>query len=370
MIVLSKSSVAFAENGGTASISVASPSPWEADCPDNWVILSRDGDYLTISADNNSSGDVRDAKITVKSASDNSEIKIQQAYSRSAVHLSLSASNEVNLDSEGENCIFTVVTNGKWKAESDAPWLTIACNEAKSTLTLSVAKNLGDHLSTTLTITSEKDNSTATRELAVSQISREENHYYQFLGSYGLFATNWYYGSKSLGIPGTGSYCIIEEKEYNKSVYLKNLFLDGTVIEATYDKIAGTLLIEMGRVCLTKQLSTNVTRYYYITKTNVDAKKFMGGSLTGTIGTGANEDGIVRKSVMLSGFEEDYRGLGLICSDVTTGQTGPLERAYISDLFYASKTIYLVDREGAETQTGVFEAAAAATGKEISEFNY
>lgn len=49
VIVLSRSSVAFATEGGTTTISVASPSEWTATCPDGWVTLHPEGDYLTIS---------------------------------------------------------------------------------------------------------------------------------------------------------------------------------------------------------------------------------------------------------------------------------------------------------------------------------
>ena len=96
--------------------------------------------------------------------------------------------------------------------------------------------------------------------MTLAQDSHAENRYYKLLGYYGLFAQNWYYGGSPLGVSGTGTFCTVEQKEYRKSVYIKDLFVKGTVVEAAYDKQTGALTIELGKNCLQVQLSPSVTR--------------------------------------------------------------------------------------------------------------
>ena len=119
VIVLSRSSVAFATEGGTTTISVASPSEWTATCPDGWVTLHPEGDYLTISVGSNATPDIRNAKITVKSDADQHEVDVRQAYALETVLLSTTAPKEISFDSEGEDYIFTLITNGEWTATPD-----------------------------------------------------------------------------------------------------------------------------------------------------------------------------------------------------------------------------------------------------------
>lgn len=364
VISLSRSSVAFAEEGGATTVSVASPSQWNANCPDSWVTLTPENGLLTISTDNNATGDVRNSTITVQSGTDEHQISVHQAYSRSAVHLSLSASETTIFDSEGDKCIFTVLTNGKWDAYSEATWLTIVHSETNATLNISAPQNPDPNRSAKVFITATDGKTTATREVTISQISRAENNYFNMLGYYGLYAQNWYYDSKSLGIDGIGSFCTIEQNVYGKSFYIKDLFVKGTVIEATYDRRTGLMSIELGRRCLTRDLSPTQQRSYYIMMTNVDTRKFQGGLLAGTLGRGLNDEGVERKAVLLSGFELGHKGLGIICSDI------PKEYAYISDLYYAAGTIYLVERDKSATQaTAVTAYDGTATGSDFPAYN-
>lgn len=115
MIVLSRSSVAFAQKGGTTTVAVATPSDWKVSCPDDWVTLVSEDGLLTISVTGNTTDDVRSSKIAVETAGDKQEITVHQAFSRETVLLSTTASDEISLDSEGESVLFTVVTNGQWE---------------------------------------------------------------------------------------------------------------------------------------------------------------------------------------------------------------------------------------------------------------
>lgn len=120
VIVLSRSSVAFAQKGGTTTVAVATPSDWKVSCPDDWVTLASEEGLLTISAASNTTDNVRNSKITVETAGDKQEIAVHQAFSWETVLLSTTASEEISLDSEGESVLFTVVSNGQWSVTSDA----------------------------------------------------------------------------------------------------------------------------------------------------------------------------------------------------------------------------------------------------------
>lgn len=352
VIVLSRSSVAFATEGGTTTVSVASPSEWTATCPDGWVTLHPEGEYLTISVDNNATADTRNAKVTVKSAADEHEVTVHQAYALETVLLSTTAPEEISFDSEGESYIFTVVTNGEWTATCDADWLTIDCNRVNSTVTLSATGNPADHRTEMLTVSSTNGKETKSCKVAVAQDSHAENPYYKLLGYYGLYAQNWYYGGSPLGVGGTGTFCTVEQKEYRKSVYIKDLFVKGTVVEAAYDKQTGTLTVELGRNCLQVDLSASVTRAYYLMSINMNTGSFLGGTLTGTLGEGYNDDADqMRKAILLNGFSGGYTTLGLI---------GYQSQQYVSfgDLYYATGSMYLVEWDKPATATDVTRAAA------------
>lgn len=364
VIVLSRSSVAFAEKGGTTTISVASPSEWTASCPDSWVRLHPGYDQLAITVDGNATDEIRNSKITVKSASDEHQVSVHQAYSKSAVHLSLTASDRIDFDSEGESSIFTVVTNGTWDATSDAAWLRVVRDEERSTVTISADKNEGaTSRAATLKITSTLGSTQESCEVAVSQICHAENPYYNILGDYRLYATNWYYGGSALGVGGTGTSCTIEQNEYRKSVNIKNLFLDGTVVEAVFNKEDGTLTIELGKRCLLQELEGGTMRAIFLTKINMDTRAFYAGILTATPGKGVDDQGQIRDALLLGGFDNTYKSLGL-----TVFQSGTY--ASFSDLFYASGTMYLV-RAGEPATNAVEQAASAVTpsGDGPSAFN-
>ena len=48
VIVLSRSSVAFAQKGGTTTVAVATPSDWKVSCPDDWVTLASEEDRKSV----------------------------------------------------------------------------------------------------------------------------------------------------------------------------------------------------------------------------------------------------------------------------------------------------------------------------------
>ncbi len=356
VIVLSRNSAAFSVEGGTTSIAVASPSEWTASCPEEWVTLTPDNaELLKISVTDNSTDAVRDATVVIKTAADEKSITIHQAYSRGEVYLSLTSPTTLKFDSEGEQTVFTVVTNGEWSAEGNDAWLTVSSDKAARTVTVVAGKNTAASRQTKLNITARYGTSSKTIPIDVSQISLEENPYYNILGYYGLYAKNWYYDGKALGVGGTGAFCTIEQKEYRKSVYIKNLFIEGTVVEAAFNKEDGTLSIELGKKCLVQQLSPTVVRTIFLTQLNMAEGSFHGGTIAAKPGKGANDDGEIRDALLLSGFESGYKTLGL-----TVYQGG--KYASFSDVYYATGTMYFVRwDEPSTTPTAVQSAAAAVT---------
>lgn len=367
VILLSHSSVAFAEGGGTTAVSVACPSAWKASCPDSWVELTPEAELLRIAAAANTSAELRETTITIESAADRCEITVRQGYTEESIRLDLTASGPIAFDSEGESFLFTVETNGTWEASTDASWITIETDRQTSTLRISASRNEGDSRSGTLTVTAVRNGLSERHSLDLEQVSRAENPYYNLLGYYGLYASNWYYGGQPLGVAGTGTFCTIEEKEYRKSVYIKDLFIKGTVNEARFDPETGSLTIELGKLCLTRYVmsgTTPVERYHYIMVMNMGSGKLYSGTLTGTPGEGYNDDADqMRKAILLSGMAEGYSTLGII---------GYQQRQYISfaDVYYATGDMYLVAWDRPDTQADAeTDVTRAAAGMRSEAFN-
>lgn len=355
VINLSKRSVAFASGGGSSDIGVACPSAWEASCAETWITLQPNEQTLTVTVEKNLSSEVRESTITVRSANDEKTITVRQAYVDDPVLIDTTVEDTLEFDSEGESFTFRVETNGEWNAVSSAEWLSVACSSENGTVELSAAKNNDAHRSAEVTITATRDGDTKSCVVAVEQDSRDENPYYRLLGRYGLYAENWYYGGQLLGVSGTGSFCTIEEKEYRKSVNIKDLFTDGTVIEATYDKLTEQLTIVIGSICKTQEISSSVVRYYFPMTINMNESTFYGGTLTGTYGLAYNDltEEENCPAILLSGFHSGYTSFGLI---------GYQSQQYVhfSDLYYANGSMYLVrmDTDTDSSQNDVSQAAA------------
>lgn len=359
VIVLSRSSVAFAMEGGTTTVSVASPSEWTAACPDSWVTLTPKNGLLTIDVDGNTTDNVRDSKITVSTVSDTREIVVHQGYSQETVILSTTVSNEISFDSEGESFLFSVMTNGQWDASCDADWLIATSDQATGTVRLEAKPNTDSHRTATVTINSKRGALSESCKVAVSQISRSENPYYNMLGYYGLYAENWYYGGNPIGVSGTGTFCSVEQKEYRKSFYIKNLFLEGTVVEATYDKNDCTMSIDLGKLCYTREISSSLTRYHYVMACNLQTRSMTSGILYGKLGEGYNDDADqMRKAILLGALPDGYPSLGLIGLQIENGQT---QYMTFGDLYYATGSMYLVEWDTPAVDTDVTRISASTT---------
>lgn len=343
VLLISQNEVAFPKEGGSATISVACPSEWHSSVSDSWITAEDEGECVTITVSANDSGNIKNGTVTLESNSGKKEITVSQSWSGAVLSLKINGAEELELDSEGEEFIFTVETNDEWEVSSDADWLAI---ETEGNLVrVSAAANSGEHREAKITVTASAGGEETSREMKLSQISREENPYFQMLGSFGLYAERWHYGGKVIDSPGIGTYCTIEQKEYGKTFTIRNLFVEGTEYEASYDKETKRMVLTLGSLCLTKEIaSLTSTQYWFYYLVQLTEGKFETGIIYGTAGTATDGTSDNCPAILLSGFDEDYGILGLIVKIMPEGSTNML-----GDVWYADGKMYLVKAEKADT---------------------
>ena len=343
VLLVSQDNVAFPMAGGTATISVACPSQWHATVPEQSWITATEGDgNVTITVTANETGDARKALVTLESATAQKEIKVLQSWAGTVLSLNVNAPESIELDSEGDSFMFSVETAAEWKVESSATWLTASSDGAL--VNVAAEANSEEHRDATVTVTATAGGKSESKEIKISQISRDENPYFQMLGSFGLYAERWYYGGNAVDVPGIGSYCTIEQKEYGKSFTIRDLFVEGTEYEASYDKDTQKMVLTLGSLCLTKTSEQSDTDYYYyMVQPNITEKKFETGILYGTVGTATDGTSENCQAILLDGFDEAYGSLGLI---VRIGASQDM--AMLNDVYYADGKMYFVRAEKGE----------------------
>lgn len=342
VLIISQDNVAFPMEGGTATISVACPSEWHSAVSDpSWITATDNEGNVSITVKANTTADSRKGTVTLESADRTKEIKVSQSWVGGTLSLAINGPESMELDSEGEGFTFSVEANTDWEAATDASWLTL--DVKGSVVNVEASANDGEHREATITVSASSADKTESKTIKVSQISRGENAYYNMLGYYGLYAERWYYNSNTLEYPGTGTHCTVEQKEYGKSFIIKDLFVDGTEIGATYDPETKRMVIVLGGLCLSVA-GQSATRYYFMVQTNMTARTFTSGAIYGTIGTGySDESKTDRPAIRLSGFDASYGSLGLIGRDVP-GNNG---YAMFGDVYYAGGEMYLVKADKA-----------------------
>ena len=348
VLLISQDNVAFPMEGGTATISVACPSQWyssvssySSESGSAWITTTDSDGKVTITVTANGTGDSRKALVTLASGTDTKEIKVSQSWSGAMLSLKINGPENMELDSEGDNFMFSVETNDEWNVKSDASWLTVS-TEGKL-VKVNAAANEGAHRDATITVTASATGNSQSKEIKISQISREENPYFQMLGSFGLYAERWYIGGNAINVPGIGSYCTIEQKEYGKTFTIKDLFVEGTEYEASYDKETKKMVLTLGSLCLTRTFEQSDTYYYYMVQPNITERKFETGILYGTVGTATDGTSDNCQAILLDGFDEAYGSLGLI---VRVGASQNM--AMLSDVHYADGKMYFVRAEKGE----------------------
>lgn len=341
VLIISQDNVAFPMEGGAATISVACPSEWRSTVSDqSWVSTTDNEGKVVITASANGTGDSRRAVVTLASATSKKEITVSQSWSGAVLSLTVNGPESIELDSEGESFRFSVETEAEWKVETKDSWLEVSIDGP--IVEVKAAANDAAHRDGSVKVTAEAGGKTESKEIAISQISRDENPYFQMLGKFGLYAERWYIGGNAINVPGIGTYCVIEQKEYGKSFIIKDLFVEGTQIEAEYDKDTKRMVLTLGSLCLTKTFAlSGQTYYYYLVQPNISERKFETGIIYGTSGTASDGKNDNCQAILLSGFDTAYGALGLIVK-VLPGAT----TAMLNDVYYADGAMYLVRDSG------------------------
>lgn len=340
VIVTSEDEVAFSHGGGEATISVGSVSDWTASVstPD-WLSAEKSGGSVVIKATANTGSEVRIGCVTLQSPTSTKEINVFQAYMEGSTILSVLAPETLNFDSEGETFEFTVNSNKPVKAVSDAEWLKVEMTGGLVSVT--AIANEGAHRAAKVSISCE---GAETVVITAEQISREENPYLRMLGYFGLSATSWVMNGQIVNAPGIGSYCTIEQGEYRKSFIIKDLFMQGTEIEATYDERNEEMTINLGVLCLTRQSVQNETWYFYFTKINPENRSFNSGIATAKLGKAIDPESNTEVSaIVFDELDSEFPYLGLV------GMTG-LQYAMLGDVPYAGGNISLISRTKPATE--------------------
>ncbi len=339
VIVLSRTEVAFSQAGGNAIIGVGSPSPFTADCGEEWVSVTPSANAVAISVSENASSQKRVAKVQLSAGNATQSLTVIQSAALAVAVIN--APESIELDSEVDSVYFSVDATCAWTVESEADWLSAVKDEKTGVVKVKSLPNEGTD-DRTASVKVKKANGESSG-ITVNQISRAHNPYFNFLGEYGLYAEDWYYGGQAIGAPGVGTTCTIEAKEYGKSFIVKGLFHKGTVNEAVYDKKEGTLSILTGRACLDIDSPDGSFTIFYLAEPDFAGNAFETNNVVCQLGKGYDEENDPEHTKEVK-ILEVIRGIGGRSFGLVGYFSSNQKYGYFSDLYYASGEMYFVDR--------------------------
>ena len=342
VLVLSRAEVAFSQAGGNAIIGVGCPSTWTAECNEDWVSVTPSANAVAISVPTNASSQKRIAKVQI-SAGNAAAAKVLTIVQSANMGVTIiNAPELITLDSEVDSVYFSVDATAAWTVSSEAEWLSVSKDEKTGVVEVKCVPNEGEE-DRVASVTVNKAGGEST-SVTVSQICRANNPYFNYIGSYDLYAENWYLEGSAIGAPGIGTGCTIEAKEYGKSFIIKDLFYDGTVNEATYDKVEGTLSIMTGRSCLEMNHADGSFTIFYLAQTDFAANTLETNNVVCQLGTGYDEatdpDHTKPLKVLnvIRGIEDD-------CSFGLVGYFSANQAyGYFRDRYYAAGEMYFIAR--------------------------
>ncbi len=310
---LSRSSVAFDVGGGVASLTVGTSDSWSASTDAAWLSLSQDGSTLYITAGaNDQTSEIREAAVTVTTQNYGSEtVQVRQAPAEApTVSLNYGSSDPV-IDSEGGSFTIEVRSNCDWTAslgEGIDGW-ELVCSAAAGTVTVKADANAGSRITGTVTVTAGSGSLTASEQVEVTQFSRDENPYYQFLGHWLVSAADCYYGAEWAGQEGVFTSCNVTDYDYSVGkLGLLDYDIEGLEIDRIeYWAEDGTFVLPLGFLGGIVYGGTYGTSYYaYLVALNPDVNGF---STSYTLTFTLNEDGSVAS---ISGLDDEYPVLGWV----------------------------------------------------------
>lgn len=331
---LSDSSCAFPASGGRRTVTVATDRDSfavELAGPDaDRFSVEPQADRFALVAGPNAEARALEAEALVRAG--NVTLRIGIAQAPAAGGLSVKPAPESwEFYSDGGTFTATVSAPGEWSAESDASWCEAAAGDAL--LTVTAAPNEGGQREANVTVTCGAE---AVR-LRFVQGTAAENPYCRLAGRWELWCDGWMYGDELSG-EGTHTGCTLEVLEPWETFSVRNLFVDGTSIEAYYDPQARTLTVPLGWSVLHRYY------YYYLCTVNTSTLQFGPGTLTGAVA----DDGL---SVSFTGLEDGW-GLGLV------GYDGA-QYVKFSDVWYAVSGNLTLKRPEDRTPDGAPKASAA-----------
>lgn len=341
VIVLSRTEVAFSQAGGNAIIGVGCPSTWTAECNEDWVSVTPSANAVAISVPSNASSQKRTAQVQI--SSDKAEAQVLTIIQSADMGVTIiNAPETIELDSEVDSVYFSVDATCKWTVESGAEWLSAVKDEKTGVVKVKSVPNEGTEDRTASVKVNKANGESAS--ITVNQICRANNPYFNFIGTYDLYAEDWYLDRTAIGAAGFGTGCTIEAKEYGKSFIIKDLFYNGTVNEASYDKKEGTMSIHTGRACLEMNHADGSFTIFYLAQTDFAGKSLETNNVVCQLGTGFDEEKDPNHTNPLKVINV-IRGIGV---DRSFGLVGYFSsnQAYgnFSDLYYAAGEMYFVAR--------------------------
>ncbi len=332
---LSRYSVAFDVGGGIISLTVGTSDSWNASTDASWLSLSQDGSTLYITAEaNDVTTEIREAEVIVVSNSHGSEtVQVRQAPATATTLNVVYGSSDCTIDSEGGSFTVTVTSNSEWAAslaEAVDGWVLTTDADA-GTVTVTAGQNTGAAVTGTIVVTAGSGSLAATEEVTVTQISRDENPYFTYVGNWDVNSDNYSDGYQWYG-EGTWFSCSITEYNYlSKVLSLFDWGIEGTETDRLYYTEDTSVTFPLGYLC--GEVTQGYIDYYiYLAVFPTDFSTFGVADLVLSISGG--------NTITVSGFSDSLPILGYIAYN-------PYRGYYIlADMPYVLSPLTLTRSEG------------------------
>ncbi|MCD8206961.1 MAG: BACON domain-containing protein [Bacteroidales bacterium] len=214
-----------------------------------------------------------------------------------------------SIDSEGGTFTISVESDHEWSAafaEAVSNWELDTDTEA-GLVNVIAGANTGGTISGTVVITAGSGSVTNTEEVHITQISRDDNPYFRFLGDWDIYSSDCYYELEWLG---EGVNCMMGFAEYDyANAFMSFVHWDGDpdleTDDLSYDPKTGKVTMPLGSVA-GSFISWYETYYMYFVALNPGMTNY---STTYYLEFTLSEDG---SEISVSGLDDSYPVLGFI----------------------------------------------------------
>ena len=261
-VTLSTHGVAFDADGGSREVAVV-PFPedvaWSVECDEtyDWFTLTVTDDVVIVVASANYGEEQRRGEFSVVSPEgvfEAIEVAVMQEAA-DVLSFSTTAADSYDVDSEGGEITFSVVSNDEWGASVDVEWIALEVDASAGRVELNVARNEGsERLSAEVLLWFGRGEQRVERSVKIEVGTRAENPYYKLVGRWEITATKWFYSPNgSLNsldyAPNAEEYYLIfdlEEAVYGETLTMRNFLYPGTSLEVRYNEATGGIVIPFG----------------------------------------------------------------------------------------------------------------------------